>query len=47
MTFESQRAAAHRLAGFGGEVEVLAPPAVRVLLLETARELLRRYAPDG
>jgi predicted DNA-binding transcriptional regulator YafY len=47
LTFESERAAAHRLAGFGREVEVLAPEAVRVLLLGTARELLHRYAPDG
>jgi predicted DNA-binding transcriptional regulator YafY len=45
LTFESERAAAHRLAGFGGEVAVLSPDAVRTLLLETARELLSRYAP--
>ena len=44
LSFESERAAAHRLAGFGGELEVLSPPAVRGLLAQTARELLGRYA---
>jgi predicted DNA-binding transcriptional regulator YafY len=43
LTFEDERAAAHRLAGFGGEVEVLSPVAVREGLIATARKLLARY----
>jgi len=43
LTFEDERAAAHRLAGFGGEVEVLSPAAVREGLIATARRLLARY----
>jgi len=35
--------AAHRLAGFGGQVEVLSPASVRTDLIVTARELLARY----
>jgi predicted DNA-binding transcriptional regulator YafY len=42
--FEDERAATQRLAGFGGEVEVLSPPAVRDRLVATARQLLARYA---
>jgi predicted DNA-binding transcriptional regulator YafY len=34
---------ARRLAGFGDQVEVLDPPAVRARLLAIAREILRRY----
>jgi predicted DNA-binding transcriptional regulator YafY len=41
--FEDERAAAQRLAGFGGELEVLSPAAVRDLLIGTARQLLARY----
>ena len=43
MSFEHELAAAHRLAGFGGRVEVLSPSSVRELLLATAREILGRY----
>jgi predicted DNA-binding transcriptional regulator YafY len=43
LTFEHERAAAHRLAGFGGLVEVLAPARVRDLLLATAYEIIGRY----
>jgi predicted DNA-binding transcriptional regulator YafY len=43
LTFEDERAAAQRLAGFGGEVEVLSPPGVRGRLIAAARELLIRY----
>jgi predicted DNA-binding transcriptional regulator YafY len=43
LTFEHERAAVHRLAGFGDQVEVLDPPAVRAALLAIAREILRRY----
>ncbi len=43
LTFEHEAAAAHRLAGFGGEVEVLSPAEVRARLVATARELLDRY----
>jgi predicted DNA-binding transcriptional regulator YafY len=43
LSFEHEKAAAHRLAAFGGQVEVLSPLAVREDLLATAREILRRY----
>ena len=43
LSFEHERAAAHRLAGFGDQVEVLTPPSVRAGLVATARQLLRRY----
>jgi predicted DNA-binding transcriptional regulator YafY len=43
LTFEEERAAAHRLAGFGGEVAVISPEAVRTELITTARKLLARY----
>jgi predicted DNA-binding transcriptional regulator YafY len=47
LTFEHEVAAAHRLAGFGGELEVLSPPAVRSLLAEIARRILDRYQDGG
>jgi predicted DNA-binding transcriptional regulator YafY len=47
LTFEHEAAAVHRLAGFGGQVEVLSPPGVRARLIATARELLRRCDADG
>ncbi|MGH3256309.1 MAG: helix-turn-helix transcriptional regulator [Streptosporangiaceae bacterium] len=43
LSFEHEVAAAHRLAGFGDQVEVLTPPAVRARLVDTARQILRRY----
>jgi predicted DNA-binding transcriptional regulator YafY len=43
LSFEHEHAAAHRLAGFGGLVEVLSPPALRDRLRETAREITRLY----
>ena len=43
LSFEHQRAAVHRLAGFGDQVTVLDPPSVRTGLLATAREILGRY----
>jgi predicted DNA-binding transcriptional regulator YafY len=43
LTFEEERVAVHRLAGFGGEVKVVSPAAVRAKLIATARELLARY----
>jgi predicted DNA-binding transcriptional regulator YafY len=43
LSFEHERAAVHRLAGFGDQVEILDPPAVRAALLATAREILGRY----
>jgi predicted DNA-binding transcriptional regulator YafY len=43
LSFEHDRAAVHRLAGFGGQVEVIDPPPVRAALLATAREILGRY----
>ena len=47
LSFEHERAAVHRLAGFGDQVEVLDPPSVRAELLATAREILGRYHADG
>ena len=47
LSFEHERAAVHRLAGFGDQVEILDPPAVRAALLATAREILGRYQADG
>jgi predicted DNA-binding transcriptional regulator YafY len=43
LSFEHERAAAHRLAGFGDQVEVLTPPSVRALLVTAAEQILRRY----
>jgi predicted DNA-binding transcriptional regulator YafY len=43
LSFEHEHSAAQRLAGFGGRVEVLAPPSVRELLLAAAQEILDRY----
>jgi len=45
LPFEHELAAAHRLAGFGDQVEVLDPPSVRARLLTIAREILARYQP--
>jgi predicted DNA-binding transcriptional regulator YafY len=47
LSFEHERAAVHRLAGFGDQVEILDPPAVRAALLATAREILGRYQDGG
>jgi predicted DNA-binding transcriptional regulator YafY len=48
LSFEHERAAVHRLSGFGDQVEVLAPPSVRAGLVATARQILRRYhAEEG
>ena len=47
LSFEHERAAVHRLAGFGDQVEVLDPPSVRAVLLATAREILGRYQAGG
>jgi predicted DNA-binding transcriptional regulator YafY len=46
LTFDDEAAAAHRLAGFGGQVEVLSPAAVRMRLVVSARQLLERYQAD-
>jgi predicted DNA-binding transcriptional regulator YafY len=43
LSFEHERAAAHRLAGFGDQVEVLTPPSVRAVLVAAAEQILRRY----
>ena len=43
LSFEHERAAAHRLAGFGDQVEVLTPPSVQAGLVATARQIMRRY----
>jgi predicted DNA-binding transcriptional regulator YafY len=45
LTFEHEAAAAHRLAGFGGSIEVRAPESVRIRLIETATATLARYRP--
>ena len=46
LTFEDETAAVHRLAGFGGQLEVLSPALVRARLIVTARQLLERYQVD-
>ena len=46
LSFEHERAAAHRLAGFGDQVEVLTPTALRTALVTTARQILGRYHAD-
>jgi predicted DNA-binding transcriptional regulator YafY len=46
LSFEHELAAAHRLAGFGGRVEVLSPSSVRDQLLAAAHGILGRYG-DG
>ena len=43
LRFEHDVAAAHRLAGFGGEIEVLSPLSVRTRLQSVARAILLRY----
>jgi predicted DNA-binding transcriptional regulator YafY len=43
LSFEHEAAAAQRLAGFGGQVEVLSPETVRARLAAIAREILSRY----
>jgi predicted DNA-binding transcriptional regulator YafY len=43
LTFEHEAAATTRLAGFGDQVEVLSPVAVRERLLAAARGTLERY----
>jgi hypothetical protein len=42
LSFEHELAAAHRLTGFGDQVEVLDPPSVRTRLISTARQILSR-----
>ncbi len=46
LTFEHEVAAVHRLAGFGGQVEVLSPADVRSRLIATAHQLLKQYRAD-
>ncbi len=43
LSFEHELAAAQRLAGFGGRVEVLSPAPVRELLVAAAKGILDRY----
>jgi predicted DNA-binding transcriptional regulator YafY len=43
LSFEHELAAAQRLAGFGGRVEVLVPLSVRERLVATAHGILSRY----
>lgn len=43
LSFEHERAAAYRLAGFGDRVEVLSPGSVRTALVAAARGTLRRH----
>lgn len=44
LAFEHDVAAGHKLAGFGGQVQVLSPAAVRDWILGTARETLALYS---
>jgi predicted DNA-binding transcriptional regulator YafY len=46
LTFEHETAAVHRLAGFGGQVEVLSPVAVRARLVEVAQRIIECYQAD-
>ena len=43
LSFEHERAAVGRLAGFADQVEVLTPASVRAGLVATAQRILRRY----
>jgi predicted DNA-binding transcriptional regulator YafY len=43
LTLEEERVAAHRLAGFGGEVAVISPETIRKELIAAAKDLLARY----
>lgn len=43
LDFRAPRAAVAALLGFGGDVEVLSPPEVRGLMVETARQALARH----
>jgi predicted DNA-binding transcriptional regulator YafY len=47
LSFEHEMAAAHRLAGFGSEVEVLSPASVRARLLAVAHGIIGRYGAYG
>ena len=47
LSFEHALAAAHRLAGFGGLLEVLSPSSVREQLLATAEGILGRYGASA
>jgi predicted DNA-binding transcriptional regulator YafY len=47
LSFEEAAVAAHRLAGFGADLRVIAPEAVRDELIATARGLLARYDPPA
>jgi predicted DNA-binding transcriptional regulator YafY len=47
LSFEEEAVAAHRLAGFGGDIQVIEPQVVRDGLIATARELLARYDPPA
>jgi predicted DNA-binding transcriptional regulator YafY len=44
LTFEHEDAAAFRLAGFGGGIEVVSPESVRTRLVVAAQATLQRYA---
>lgn len=43
LSFEHELAAAYRLAGFGGQIEVLSPSPVRERLVATAQAIIDRY----
>jgi len=47
LRFEHELAAAHRLAGFGGEVVVVSPLSVRERLQTAAQGILARYRESG
>lgn len=47
LTFEHEAAAARRLAGFGGQLEVVSPAPVSARLAQIARDILRCYQLSG
>jgi hypothetical protein len=46
LSFEHELAAAHRLAGFGDQVQVVSPPAVGARLLAIAHGIIGRYGAE-
>jgi predicted DNA-binding transcriptional regulator YafY len=45
LPFENLESARERLLGFGGAIEVLAPPALRWTMQDHARQIIKLYQP--